>query len=669
VPYPLQFLDMEHGELSTTSFPVNLGANWQPGDARIIFYSSWNSNPPPSITVPSGWSKLSEAGGSAGSSDAYLVILFRLLAAGATGGTATVSSLMLNGQYTAVTVRNFYPSQTTLSPNSFFGSGGSTSSVALPGITATGPGVDLVFFNTFQNAIGLPSGYTEITSADNSGSHYAGDTPSTQLGYILCGKSVAGAGALPTVAVQPALTTSLAYGFRIGLRTNPDITATIGVTTTEADTANAVTPSLQALVTRSIGTAVTEVDTAGQVFSPLTGYRISEPITLPGTPLTASRVKWSARTFAAGSSVLVETSIDGGVTWQAATNNGPIPNLRYGNTTATAVMSRVTLTRALKTDPTPRVASLELLGSFDSGTDEMVSLGVFMINGVRMTESGGNSGSSGSSGGGGDGITSSGGGASGSGLAIELTGVDLSGKISRNKWLDVYYIPAGTNYATAIQLLLDNRLPGLAYNFATTEQVTPLLLFGTSQDSDPWKDAQELADAIGFELFFDARGICTLRQAPDPQLGVPVWDLDDTTNPTVVAIDRGLTDDQTFNYIIVQGVSANNVAPVQAVAFDNDPSSRTYVYGPYGFKPYIYQSNGITTVAQAQAAANALLNIVKGASETVALTMVPNPALEPGDISSVSAGNAKAHGNYVLNSLTTPLSAAEAQVAIGFRQT
>jgi len=265
-------------------------------------------------------------------------------------------------------------------------------------------------------------------------------------------------------------------------------------------------------------------------------------------------------------------------------------------------------------------------------------------------------------------VTGSGGGSTGGALSIQISGVDQSRQVSRNTWQDVYYIPANTNYATAIRQIIDNRLPGLQYNFQSTPMRTPKIILGTQLGNDPWQDAQDMATALGFELFFDAAGVCTLREVPNPATGQSVWTFSDKANPTIAQLDRTLTDQTTYNYVICYGESVDNAVPVQAIAFDNDPNSPTYYLGPYGIVSTTFQSAMITTTAQAQAAANALLLAVKGASENVALTVVPNPALEPGDVVTVEVADAQISGTFLVNDIQTPLSAAQGQTLTVYRQ-
>jgi hypothetical protein len=365
----------------------------------------------------------------------------------------------------------------------------------------------------------------------------------------------------------------------------------------------------------------------------------------------------------------METSVDGGASWQPAVQDGPVARLLPGTSVWQTVQTRATLNRKAVTDLTPRVSDIEVRVATDASNDELVSLGLFTINDTNITVSGGTTGGSSGGGGGGDGVTGTGGGNTGGGLSIQISGVDLSRSISRNSWEDVYFVPAGTNYATAIQEIIEDRMPGTSYNFASTEHTTPKLIFGMSMDSDPWQDAQDLATAIGMELFFDAQGVCTLRDVPDPGTGQSVWTFSDGMNPTIASVTRSLTDQTVYNYITAYGESVDNAVPVSAVSFDDNPNSPTYYLGSYGKVPTSFTSPEIVTVEQAQAAADALLNLSIGAAENVELSVVPNPALEPGDVVTLTIGNVKVSGTFMINDIDTPLSAAEAQTLTVYRQT
>lgn len=60
----------------------------------------------------------------------------------------------------------------------------------------------------------------------------------------------------------------------------------------ETDVASAFTATVSTAVTFIIGAAA-ELDFAAPVYSGLAGYRISDPLTLPGTPVTGSVIRWT----------------------------------------------------------------------------------------------------------------------------------------------------------------------------------------------------------------------------------------------------------------------------------------------------------------------------------------------------------------------------------------
>lgn len=270
--------------------------------------------------------------------------------------------------------------------------------------------------------------------------------------------------------------------------------------------------------------------------------------------------------------------------------------------------------------------------TFADGSTELVPLGVFRITKPQVS--------------GGRGT-----------LVIRVDGYDRARAVQRARFTETYTIPAGTNYATAISDLLESRVTGLSFNLAATDHETSgPLVYGTSADNDPWKDATELAKSIGFELFFDADGVCVLRPEPDPSAAATVASYAEGDNATILSVDRELSDEETYNHVVVSGES-QTTTPVRAEARDEDPSSATYYLGPFGDVPRFYASPLITTSAQAQDAADALLRRSLGLVEVVRFSAVPNPAHDVGDVVQVAYSAGRVDGLYVLDQFTVPLSA------------
>jgi hypothetical protein len=267
-------------------------------------------------------------------------------------------------------------------------------------------------------------------------------------------------------------------------------------------------------------------------------------------------------------------------------------------------------------------------------------------------------------------VTSKGGGQTGGATFITVHISDLSRAIKRNVWQQPFTVPSGLNYGDAAQAMVLDRLPSqTAFSISSTTRTLPdVVVYGLQQGGDPWQDVAELAQAIGFECFFDPNGVFIFRPVPDPTTGDPVWEFDEDSNPLVVEATRELSDEQTFNHIIVIGQSTSSQNAVSAEAQDTNPNSPTYILGPYGQVTERLTFSLIVTADQAQDAANAILNNSLAASDTVTIIVVPQPALEPGDIVKVNISDVNVDGNYMINSMTTSLSPADPQQLVCFRQ-
>lgn len=257
---------------------------------------------------------------------------------------------------------------------------------------------------------------------------------------------------------------------------------------------------------------------------------------------------------------------------------------------------------------------------------------------------------------------------SGAGVRLEVQGMDRSRKVSRNRWEQAYALPAGTNYGTAIQDVIESRLPGTTYSFVTTTRTTPLLVLGEERENDPWKDATEMAQAIGCDLFFDPDGVCVLRPVPDETTAGVSFDYAEGVGGVLLGGERLLTDERTYNAVVVTGEGSGLDAPVREVVYDDDPASPTYVGSPpgssdFGLVPRFLTSALITTSAQALEAGQAVLRRSLGVVEDVRFSAVVNPAHEAGDVVRVRRRAMKVDARYVLESFTVPLDVSSALTA------
>lgn len=264
-----------------------------------------------------------------------------------------------------------------------------------------------------------------------------------------------------------------------------------------------------------------------------------------------------------------------------------------------------------------------------TGVEEVVPLGVFGISDTRIYDSGG-------------------------GLTLSIDAYDRARKVSRSKFTTEYVIAAGTNVATAIQAMINARVPGLTYNFTPTTAVTPVLVYNTGDD--PWAKARELAASIGYDLYFDQTGICCLTPVPVLTQSTPtVWDYEEGPEATFLYLNRRLTDERTYSHVVITGEGNGIGEPVRAEAYDNNPASPTYYLGAYG-DIVLFESNRIiTTFSQAQTVANARLQRVSGLVDLVEMQAIVNAAHDVYDVIGISRARLNIDARYVISKLSIPM--------------
>jgi len=215
-------------------------------------------------------------------------------------------------------------------------------------------------------------------------------------------------------------------------------------------------------------------------------------------------------------------------------------------------------------------------------------------------------------------------------LLSSITAQDRSKTVSDAIFEDTYQIAAGTNYATAIEALIEDGAPGFTFLFPSTTFTTPILTFGP--DENRWAEVQRMARSIGNEIFFDGLGRCVMR--PEPTFtSEPVGEIAEGSNMlgVVVDLDRG----PAFNKVIATSSNSSLTAPVTGSATDNDPSSPTQ-YGPrFGRKARRFSSPFLTTVAQCNSAAAAILASNLGVARSINATVVTDPRREVSDVITV----------------------------------
>ncbi len=273
----------------------------------------------------------------------------------------------------------------------------------------------------------------------------------------------------------------------------------------------------------------------------------------------------------------------------------------------------------------------------DTGAVEVMPLGIFRLSKSNVADAGG-------------------------GVTIALEAYDLSRTVARDKFADVYVVPTGTNLVQAIKDILARTFDDLQYDAISTTMVTTQPIVYDAND-DPWEKAGDLATSMGCDLYFDVDGWVVLAPPVDINaLPTPDFTYIEGQRTTLLDLNKSFSDEPGYNGVVLTGESpGDELPPVRAVAWDEDPSSATYHLGPYGEVPQFVTDNNIKTVQDAQNTADQLVKNVLGFSYQLSITSWVNPALEGGNVVQVERAKSKVTGLFAVDAFNVPLAASGTQ--------
>lgn len=214
-------------------------------------------------------------------------------------------------------------------------------------------------------------------------------------------------------------------------------------------------------------------------------------------------------------------------------------------------------------------------------------------------------------------------------------------------------------YATcvdAITALIRAILPNAVVVNSTSDGRNPSIAVTTwDAGADRWDAICQIAAAMSAEIGVDAQDRFVITDIPNPAAATSaVWDV--TYGGTLVTDKRGMSRAGVYNGVLVTGENtSSNTPPVSYLATDSSSTSPTRWGGPLGQKVKPVSSNLITTTGAAQALAEALLRDTLAPNITASVDVVPNPALDAGDIVRVVHGNGRKE-LCALQSMSFPLS-------------
>lgn len=233
------------------------------------------------------------------------------------------------------------------------------------------------------------------------------------------------------------------------------------------------------------------------------------------------------------------------------------------------------------------------------------------------------------------------------GTTAVVGGMDRSAAVRDNRWTRPFPINPGTDCAEAIRAVLRDRFPAAEFLFPTAVGIpTPGLVFGASSQNDPWKDASEIAKACAHELFVDPMGKFVLRPVQDPDTTAPSWRVYEGEGGNLISVDRQLTRERSYTAVVAEASGTALASPLRSEV--SIPSTRP--------RTYFWKTGAVTTQAQLDAAAQALLLRYSGAYSTVSFSAIPDPRMEVGTVGEITRRSAGVVGRHVLETLSIGLS-------------
>lgn len=232
---------------------------------------------------------------------------------------------------------------------------------------------------------------------------------------------------------------------------------------------------------------------------------------------------------------------------------------------------------------------------------------------------------------------------------------DLFARIVDARFPKPRKVTRGATLIEQIELIVWDVIPGAVVineTGDTTTEVRPSAVW----DRDRAEALTDLARALGADVFFDPVGQLVVRPVPTGHFGVD-WTLDASSSGGVIlSADRTRTRAGVYNYVRAFSSPGDGEAVVSGVSQDNDPTSRTYVGGPFGLVPRFFSSQHLRTAAQAKVAAQAILAKSLGRRMSLSLESIVNPALEVGDRIAVGLPDGST-ARHIVDGFDLPLTA------------
>lgn len=238
---------------------------------------------------------------------------------------------------------------------------------------------------------------------------------------------------------------------------------------------------------------------------------------------------------------------------------------------------------------------------------------------------------------------------------VSVSGRDYTKKMLSSKFVAATGFNAGASLDATINTIAAAAGIPASKRFIPPTNKTLGRDFIFERGVERWKACKELAEAFGYELFFDGTGTLVMREYLDPTTSPLMYTFLTGTTGNLVTYDKSVSDGRLYNHVVVSGESSDTI-PVWAEARNDNPASPTNI-NLIGDRLYTYTSSFITTQEQAQDVANTFLSIYSLQEYDFNFSSLMLPWLEVGGIIEFIDPKAALTqpDRFLLSTLTIPL--------------
>lgn len=215
---------------------------------------------------------------------------------------------------------------------------------------------------------------------------------------------------------------------------------------------------------------------------------------------------------------------------------------------------------------------------------------------------------------------------------VTLSGVSREAYVADERFI-VPRTLSGPSARSLIAALVMEALSGAEVVMsATRDAAVPPTTF----EAGRWDAIKTLADSIAASVRCDAYGRFVVADAPTTSTPA-AWTAKAGPGGAIVRANGTLDRSRVRNCWIVQGITPEGgTLPVQSVVTDDAPGSATRYGDPdagyFGRVPEVRQVSTLTSLDQCRDLGLSLLAQTCGAASSIDLGLIPNPALEVGDV-------------------------------------